>query len=78
MLNHYRTGAIHVGDRLLAINGVSTIGKSLTDATKLLQMAGDLVTLRVARPDRTIPRKYRLRIYAVFGTLMYVLTSWNI
>ena len=67
-----------MGDRLLAINGVSTIGKSLTDATKLLQMAGDLVTLRVARPDRTIPRKYGLRMFAVFGTLMCVFISWNI
>ena len=50
-----RTGAIHVGDRLLAINGVTTIGKSLTEATRLLQTAGDLVTLKIARPDKSLP-----------------------
>ena len=41
----------------MAINGVTLIGKSLTEATKLLQTAGDLVTLKVARPDKSLPSK---------------------
>ena len=41
----------------MAINGVTTIGKSLTEATKLLQTAGDLVTLKIARPDKSLPSK---------------------
>jgi len=46
----YRTGALHVGDRLLAINGVSLRGKTLTDAVHLLQNAGDTVTVKITRP----------------------------
>jgi len=45
-----RTGALHVGDRLLAINGVSLRGKTLTDAVHLLQNAGDTVTVKITRP----------------------------
>ncbi|KAA8593592.1 hypothetical protein FQN60_009708 [Etheostoma spectabile] len=36
-----RTGAIHVGDRILAINSVSLKGKPLSEAIHLLQMAGE-------------------------------------
>jgi len=39
-----------VGDRLLAINGVSLRGKTLTDAVHLLQNAGDTVTVKITRP----------------------------
>jgi len=46
----FRTGALHVGDRLLAINGVSLRGKTLTDAVHLLQNAGDTVTVKITRP----------------------------
>ncbi|KAL3851671.1 hypothetical protein ACJMK2_015398 [Sinanodonta woodiana] len=45
-----RTGAIHVGDRLLAVNGVYTRGRTVTDSMHLLQSAGDRVTLKIARP----------------------------
>jgi len=45
-----RTGALHVGDRLLAINGVSLRGRTLTDAVHLLQNAGDTVTVKITRP----------------------------
>lgn len=46
----FRTGALHVGDRLLAINGVSLRGKTLSDAVQLLQNAGQTVTLKITRP----------------------------
>uniref|UniRef100_A0A672HUY2 Glutamate receptor interacting protein 2a n=1 Tax=Salarias fasciatus TaxID=181472 RepID=A0A672HUY2_SALFA len=49
-----RTGAIHIGDRVLAINGVSLKGKPLSEAIHLLQMAGESVTLKIkkqADPD---------------------------
>ncbi|XP_026876009.2 glutamate receptor-interacting protein 2 isoform X3 [Electrophorus electricus] len=44
-----RTGAIHVGDRILAINLVSLKGKRLSEAIHLLQMAGETVTLKIKK-----------------------------
>ncbi|GFN84600.1 hypothetical protein PoB_001110600 [Plakobranchus ocellatus] len=46
-----RTGAIHVGDRLLAVSGSTTKNKPLSEAIRMLQSAGDMVTLKIARPD---------------------------
>uniref|UniRef100_A0A8C7DX10 Glutamate receptor interacting protein 2 n=1 Tax=Oncorhynchus kisutch TaxID=8019 RepID=A0A8C7DX10_ONCKI len=46
-----RTGAIHVGDRILAINSVSLKGKPLSEAIHLLQMAGETVTLKIKKQD---------------------------
>lgn len=45
----FRTGAIHVGDRILAINSVSLKGKPLSEAIHLLQMAGETVTLKIKK-----------------------------
>ncbi|KAM6977037.1 glutamate receptor-interacting protein 2-like isoform 2-T2 [Aplochiton taeniatus] len=44
-----RTGAIHIGDRVLAINGMSLKGKPLSEAIHLLQMAGETVTLKIKK-----------------------------
>ncbi|XP_053281426.1 glutamate receptor-interacting protein 2 [Pleuronectes platessa] len=44
-----RTGAIHIGDRVLAINGVSLKGKPLSEAIHHLQMAGESVTLKIKK-----------------------------
>uniref|UniRef100_A0A3B5KV45 PDZ domain-containing protein n=1 Tax=Xiphophorus couchianus TaxID=32473 RepID=A0A3B5KV45_9TELE len=44
-----RTGAIHIGDRVLAINGISLKGKPLSEAIHLLQMAGESVTLKIKK-----------------------------
>ncbi|KAM9468138.1 glutamate receptor-interacting protein 1 isoform 2-T2 [Clarias gariepinus] len=44
-----RTGAIHVGDRILAINNNSLKGKPLSEAIHLLQMAGESVTLKIKK-----------------------------
>jgi len=44
-----QTGALHVGDRLLAINGESLRGKPLSEAIALLQSSGDTVTLKISR-----------------------------
>nr|XP_055116588.1 glutamate receptor-interacting protein 2 isoform X4 [Symphalangus syndactylus] len=54
-----RTGAIHVGDRILAINSVSLKGRPLSEAIHLLQMAGETVTLKIKKQlDRPLlPRK---------------------
>nr|KAG5708494.1 hypothetical protein BaRGS_026221 [Batillaria attramentaria] len=45
-----KTAAMHVGDRLLAINGNTTKNKPLSEAIRMLQSAGDIVTLKIARP----------------------------
>ncbi len=45
----YRTNAIHIGDRILAINDVSLRGKGLNEAIKLLQTSGDEITLKISR-----------------------------
>ncbi|XP_039627063.1 glutamate receptor-interacting protein 2 isoform X3 [Polypterus senegalus] len=53
-----RTGAIHVGDRILAINNVSLKGKPLSEAIHLLQMAGETVTLKIKKQvDRPFSKK---------------------
>ncbi|XP_075430743.1 glutamate receptor-interacting protein 2 isoform X4 [Ascaphus truei] len=44
-----RTGAIHIGDRILAINSTSLKGKPLSEAIHLLQMAGETVTLKIKK-----------------------------
>ncbi|EHA98687.1 Glutamate receptor-interacting protein 2 [Heterocephalus glaber] len=43
------TGAIHVGDRILAINSVSLKGRPLSEAIHLLQAAGETVTLKIKK-----------------------------
>jgi C-terminal processing protease CtpA/Prc len=44
-----KTGALHVGDRILAINGDNLDNRPLSDAIRLLQTSGDRVQLRIAR-----------------------------
>ncbi|RZC38595.1 glutamate receptor-interacting protein 1 [Asbolus verrucosus] len=44
-----KTGALHVGDRILAINGESLDNRPLSDAIRLLQTSGDRVQLKIAR-----------------------------
>uniref|UniRef100_A0A673LAL8 Glutamate receptor-interacting protein 2-like n=1 Tax=Sinocyclocheilus rhinocerous TaxID=307959 RepID=A0A673LAL8_9TELE len=51
----HRTGALHIGDRVLAINNMSLKGKPLSEAIHLLQTAGDTVTLKIKkRSERNI------------------------
>lgn len=49
LLSYCRTGAIHIGDRILAINSSSLKGKPLSEAIHLLQMAGETVTLKIKK-----------------------------
>ncbi|XP_066993611.2 glutamate receptor-interacting protein 1 isoform X2 [Anabrus simplex] len=57
-----QTGALHVGDRLLAINGESLRGKPLSEAIALLQNSGDIVTLKIARSvARNLDAEQRLQ-----------------
>ncbi|XP_052131836.1 glutamate receptor-interacting protein 2 isoform X2 [Frankliniella occidentalis] len=44
-----QTGALHVGDRLLAINCESLRGRRLSEAIALFQHSADVVTLKIAR-----------------------------
>ncbi|VDK51845.1 unnamed protein product [Anisakis simplex] len=44
-----RTGALRVGDRILAVNGESIEGKKVSDAMHLLQQSGDIVTIKISR-----------------------------
>uniref|UniRef100_A0A803TIP0 Glutamate receptor interacting protein 1 n=1 Tax=Anolis carolinensis TaxID=28377 RepID=A0A803TIP0_ANOCA len=56
-----RTGAIHIGDRILAINSSSLKGKPLSEAIHLLQMAGETVTLKIKKQtdgESTSPKKF--------------------
>ncbi|XP_053410762.1 glutamate receptor-interacting protein 1 isoform X3 [Nycticebus coucang] len=59
-----RTGAIHVGDRILAINSSSLKGKPLSEAIHLLQMAGETVTLKIKKQtdaqSASSPKKFPL------------------
>ncbi|XP_030749851.1 glutamate receptor-interacting protein 2 isoform X2 [Sitophilus oryzae] len=44
-----KTGALHMGDRILAINGENLDRRPLSDAIRLLQTSGDRVQLKIAR-----------------------------
>ncbi|KAK0399663.1 hypothetical protein QR680_003151 [Steinernema hermaphroditum] len=44
-----RTGALHAGDRILAINGESIKGKKVADAMRILQQSTEVVTIKVSR-----------------------------
>ncbi|XP_040593800.1 glutamate receptor-interacting protein 2 isoform X6 [Mesocricetus auratus] len=57
-----RTGAIHVGDRILAINSVSLKGRPLSEAIHLLQVAGETVTLKIKKQlDRSYSPQVAVR-----------------
>lgn len=49
-----KTGALHVGDRILAINGDSLEHRSLSDAIRLLQTSGERVQLKIARNIKAV------------------------
>uniref|UniRef100_A0A8C4QWG3 PDZ domain-containing protein n=1 Tax=Eptatretus burgeri TaxID=7764 RepID=A0A8C4QWG3_EPTBU len=44
-----KTGAIHIGDQILAIDGVSLQGRPLSEAIHLLQRAGETVCLNIVK-----------------------------
>ncbi|XP_055881782.1 glutamate receptor-interacting protein 2-like [Biomphalaria glabrata] len=82
-----RTGAIHVGDHLLAVSGDSTKNKPLSEAIRMLQSAGDIVTLKIARPDPAIEGSH-LQVHPFVGhtnlspstpipSIDSALESWN-
>lgn len=50
-----KTGALHVGDRILAINGETLENRPLSDAIRLLQTSGDRVQLKIARTIKSPP-----------------------
>lgn len=54
-----KTGAIHIGDLLLAINGEMMKGRTLTEATEMLQNAENLITLKIARPIEANRSRHR-------------------
>ena len=41
-----------VGDRILAINGESLLGKTVPEAVAMLQDAGDVVSLKISKASR--------------------------
>ena len=48
----FRTGTMKVGDRILAINGESLYGKTITEAVAMLSGAGDIVSLKISKATR--------------------------
>lgn len=47
----YRTGMLHSGDVLLAINGVGLENCTLGEAARMLKNTGDTVSLRVSKEN---------------------------
>lgn len=45
----YRTGAIHEGDQILSINNIPLRTKAVSEAIRLLQSAGEIVTLKIRK-----------------------------
>nr|XP_020139121.1 glutamate receptor-interacting protein 2 [Microcebus murinus] len=57
-----RTGAMHAGDRILAINGTSLKGRPLSEAIRLLQGSEVTVSLKIKKhPARGPARQERFR-----------------
>ncbi|XP_052460873.1 glutamate receptor-interacting protein 2a isoform X2 [Carassius gibelio] len=56
----HRTGALHIGDRVLAINNTSLKGKPLSEAIHLLQTAGDTVTLKIKKRSEPLLESDRI------------------
>uniref|UniRef100_A0A8C1EZR8 Glutamate receptor interacting protein 2a n=1 Tax=Cyprinus carpio carpio TaxID=630221 RepID=A0A8C1EZR8_CYPCA len=82
----HRTGALHIGDRVLAINNMSLKGKPLSEAIHLLQTAGDTVTLKIKKrserdacpPDPHLPGKYsELHRLTTPPSLDSAMDSWD-
>jgi hypothetical protein len=48
----YKTGALKVGDRILAINGESLYNKTMPEAVCMLNSAGDVVNLKISKASR--------------------------
>jgi hypothetical protein len=53
-----RTGALHVGDRILAINNESLDGKMVAEAMHILQQSTEMVTLKISRVIDPSPQHY--------------------
>uniref|UniRef100_A0A8C2YY73 Glutamate receptor interacting protein 2 n=1 Tax=Cyclopterus lumpus TaxID=8103 RepID=A0A8C2YY73_CYCLU len=66
-----RTGAIHVGDRILAINSVSLKGKPLSEAIHLLQMAGETVTLKIKKQLDGAPVSNLIGLMSCDGFMLF-------
>lgn len=69
-----RTGALHAGDRLLAINGRSLQGKLLSEAIEILQNSGDIVTLKIGKSSASMFSNW-IRIFD-FITRYSIFTHW--
>lgn len=81
----YRTGMLHSGDILLAINGASLESANLSQAAEVLKNAGDRVSLKVTKESgeakhehyfrkcshtrQSITRVCVLRIFCMTGSL---------
>lgn len=52
-INSYRSGAVHVGDRILAINDVLIKALSVKDVYQMLDFSGEVVKLRLQSVDQT-------------------------
>ncbi|KFD66740.1 hypothetical protein M514_06839, partial [Trichuris suis] len=60
-----KTAAIHVGDRLLAINNISLERQPLQEVLHLLQQAGDTVVLKIGRNLQDRMRSTQLPSYSL-------------
>ncbi len=54
----YRTGMLHSGDILLAINGVGLETANLSQAAEMLKNAGERVSLKVSKENGELDTKY--------------------
>lgn len=66
-----KTGALHVGDRILAINGESLDHRPLSDAIRLLQNSGDRVQLKIARTLKPQTGKTILTKRSIFELVLF-------
>ena len=70
----YRTGTLKVGDRILAINGESLYNKTVPEAVRMLNSAGDVVNLKISKATR---RHSELNLMYVYHLITHSLVSFS-
>uniref|UniRef100_A0A7E4UN49 Glutamate receptor-interacting protein 1 n=1 Tax=Panagrellus redivivus TaxID=6233 RepID=A0A7E4UN49_PANRE len=66
-----RTGALHVGDRILAINNESLDGKMVSEAMYILQQSTEVVTLKISRVIDPPPPQQFVSGYSPLSPLLF-------
>ena len=78
----YKAG-VRAGDKIVAINGASTVGKSINEIVRSLRgKAGEAVSISVVREGHAEPIDFqlvraRIKVDSILGDVRQLDGSWN-